>query len=56
MVSQRLELAGADQRAAEMKERREDVGAALIADCQAPVGEQPRQGTLDLPAVTAQPG
>jgi hypothetical protein len=37
-----------------MKERCEDVGVALVADGQAPVGQQPGQRSLDLPAMTAQ--
>jgi hypothetical protein len=32
----------------------EEVGVALVADRQAPVGQQPGQRTLDLPAMTAQ--
>ena len=32
----------------------EEVGVALVADGQAPVGQQPGQGPLDLPAMTAQ--
>jgi hypothetical protein len=39
-----------------MEERLQDVGPALIADRQAPVGQQPGQRPLDLPAVAAQPG
>jgi hypothetical protein len=38
-----------------MEECLQDVGAALVADRQAPVGQQPGQGSLDLPAVAAQP-
>jgi hypothetical protein len=38
-----------------MQERLQEVGATLIADCQPPVGQQPGQGALDLPAVAAQP-
>jgi hypothetical protein len=46
--SQRLELAGTGQRADQMQERGQDVGAALVADRQAPVGQQPGQRPLDL--------
>ena len=52
---QRSELAGAEQRAGQMQERREEVSAALVADRQASVGQQPGQGPLHLPAVAAQP-
>jgi hypothetical protein len=53
-VSQRSELAGADQRAGQVQECGEEVGVALVADGQAPVGQQPGQRSLDLPAMTAQ--
>jgi hypothetical protein len=32
----------------------EEVGVALVADDQSPVGQQPGQRSLDLPAMTAQ--
>jgi hypothetical protein len=54
VVSQRLELAGTDQRAGQVQESGQDVGAALVTDRQAPVGQQPGQGTLDVPAMAAQ--
>jgi hypothetical protein len=38
-----------------MQEPLQDVGAALVADGQAAVGQQPGQGAFDLPAVAAQP-
>jgi hypothetical protein len=53
-VSQRSELAGADQRAGQVQECGEEVGVALVADGQAPVGQQPGQRSLDLLAMTAQ--
>ena len=51
----RSQLSGAEQRTGQMQERLQDVGATLIADGQAPVGQQPGQGAFDLPAVAAQP-
>jgi len=54
--SQWLKLAGTDQRAGQMQERGQDVGAALVADRQPAVGQQPGQRALDLPAVATQPG
>jgi hypothetical protein len=39
-----------------MQEPLQDVGAALVADRQAPVGQQPGQRPLDLPAMATQPG
>jgi hypothetical protein len=53
--SQRSELAGADQRTSQVEEGREDVGTALAAKGEAPVGQQPSQRPLHLPAVAAQP-
>ena len=50
-----MEPAGADQRTAEMEECGQEVGAALVADRQAPIGQQPGQGALHLPALAAQP-
>ena len=38
-----------------MQERHEDVGATLVADRQPPIGQQPSQGALHLPAMAAQP-
>jgi hypothetical protein len=40
VVSQRSELAGADQRAGQVQECGEEVGVALVADGQVPVGQQ----------------
>jgi hypothetical protein len=48
VVSQRLELAGAGQRAGQVQERREEVGAALVADGEPPVGQQPGQRAYDV--------
>jgi hypothetical protein len=39
-----------------MEERGQDIGAALIADRQAPAAQQPGQRPLHLPTMTAQPG
>jgi hypothetical protein len=39
-----------------MQERGHDIGAALVADRQPTVGQQPGQRPLDLPAVMTQPG
>jgi hypothetical protein len=49
-----LKLAGADQRAGQVQECGEEVGVALEADREAPVGQQPGQRSLGLPAMTAQ--
>jgi len=48
VVSQRSELAGADQRARQVQECGEEVGVPLVADGQTPVGQQPGQRSLDL--------
>jgi hypothetical protein len=56
VVSQRLEFAGADQGAGQVQERGQDVAAALVADREAPVGQQPGQRPLHLPAVATPPG
>jgi hypothetical protein len=55
VLLQRLQLPGADQRTTEMKECGQDVSAVLVADREAPVGQQPGQGAFDLPALSAQP-
>jgi hypothetical protein len=52
---QRAEPSGAEQRAGQVQERGQEVGAALVADRQAPVGQQPGQRPLHLPALSAQP-
>jgi hypothetical protein len=55
VVSQRSELAGAGQRAGQMEERFHEVGAALVADGDPPVGQQPGQRAFDRPPVATEP-
>src|SRR5215207_2453109 len=52
---QRVEPSGPEQPPGQLQQPGQDIGAALGADPQAPVGQQPGQRPLELPAVAAQP-
>ncbi len=53
--SQPLQPPGADQRAGQVQECGEEVSAPLVANREAPVGQQPRQRPFHLPTVATQP-
>src|SRR5690606_12171773 len=50
-----LEVVEADERTAQGQERLMDILAPFIADAQAPIAIEPRQGALNHPAVSPQP-
>src|SRR6266498_1269295 len=55
LVSQRCEVAGADQGAGEGEEGHHPGFGALVADLEAAATQQPGHRALDLPALAAQP-